>query len=193
MASLKLQHTSLWGLLTFLPSCSNGTIGIVPDGGAGAQAEALSIPDFPGDAETPATGNPQIVADWLKTGAYRKWRCEALVHQARSPSPHGSNRVCSNRKLADHGAGEFPIGAASVKEVYDDLGARRGYAIGKKVDSGTAPAWVWFMMEGSNIVANARGIAAAAAACTGCHAAAGTDAQHSGHDFVYTIVPPQVR
>jgi hypothetical protein len=173
-----------------LVSCSNGTE--IPRTQFEAAAPSAVVPNTPGDSETPATGDPQRVADWLASGAYRSWRCESVAHEARSPSPHGKNRVCNNRKIAEHGAGEFPIGAASVKEIYDDLGALKAQAIGLKVGAGAASAWVWFEIGGRTVVkVNARGDTREASACSSCHAEAGIDREHSGHDFVYTIVPAQ--
>jgi hypothetical protein len=43
-----------------------------------------------GEAQTPPQGYVAIEA-WLKTGVYKDWQCEAEVHAARSPSPHGFN------------------------------------------------------------------------------------------------------
>jgi hypothetical protein len=171
-----------------LASCSNGTEGARVE--LGAAVAPSPIPNTPGDSETPATGSSQLVADWLASGAYRKWRCEPEAHEARSPSPHGKNRVCNNRKIAEHGAGEFPVGSASVKEVFDDLGALHSYAIELKTSAGASQAWIWYMQKGTNVLVNARGNQPEAADCNACHLAAGSDKAHSGHDFVYTIVAP---
>jgi hypothetical protein len=102
----------------------------------------------------------------------------------------GKNRVCNNRKIAEHGAGEFPVGSASVKEVFDDLGALNSYAIELKTSAGASQAWIWYMQKGNTVLVNARGNQTEAADCNACHLRAGSDKAYSGHDFVYTIVPP---
>jgi hypothetical protein len=192
MPQWMLRYARSGGIALLLLSCSNGTIGLSADGGAMA-ARPAPIPNSPGDAQNPATGTPQAVADWLASGAYRQWRCEPAAHETRSSSPHRKNRVCSNRKVAEHGEGEFPVGSASVKELYDDLGALSGHAISIKTGLGAEPAWVWFEVQGSRVSVNARGDAAEASSCTSCHRVAGSDAEHGGHDFVYTAALSQRR
>src|SRR5258708_7175095 len=73
----------------------------------------------PGDAQTPAMGEAATAA-WLEDGAYRSWTCESRVHEGRSPSPHGFNRICSNDVISQRATagGEWPLGAAAVKETY---------------------------------------------------------------------------
>src|SRR5215510_13913647 len=63
---------------------------------------------------TPPMGGAALEA-WLATGAYRQWRCEPAVHEARPPSPHGFNRICSNAAIATNvsGSGPWPEGAAA--------------------------------------------------------------------------------
>jgi hypothetical protein len=58
-------------------------------------------PTGPGTAQLPAMGATEITA-WLKGGDYLNWTCEPTVHAARSPSPHGFNRICSNALLSQN-------------------------------------------------------------------------------------------
>lgn len=154
-----------------------------PASDAGCPASDAGCPGTAGDPQTPGTG-PQAEA-WLAKGDYKTWKSEPAVHDSRSPSPHGKNRIFSNAKLSAHGAGEYPVGAGSVKELYDAAGTTIvGYAIGLKTKAGAGDAWYWYEKMGTTVVANGNGVAL----CTGCHSAAGTDAAHSGHDFVYTQV-----
>jgi hypothetical protein len=172
--------------------CSNGTD--VPavaatDAGTGTPVSA-PVPDSPGDAEMPATGRAELIGDWIASGAYRAWTCEKAGHDARSPSPHGRNRICNNRKVVEHSTGEYPAGSASVKELFDDLGKLKGHSLSVKLGPGKAASWVWYMEIDGAVLLNGRGdTPGPSTECVGCHAGAGSDAKHSGHDFVYTQLP----
>lgn len=159
-------------------------------------------------SQTPPQGAAQVEA-WLKTGAYKDWQCEAAVHEARSPSPHGFNRICSNDLISANatGQGAWPKGAAAVKELYTslDASAPAGYSVYLKTadDSAGGANWYWYerlppadatrlglpevVADGMGDSGNAKSI------CVGCHVAAGTDAAHTpsagGRDQVYTPVP----
>lgn len=144
-----------------------------------------------GNAQTPPMGATAITA-WLTQGHYRSWHCEMASHAARSPSPHETNRICSNDLLSSHGTGEFPVGAASVKELFTASGTSpAGYAVALHVKAGTqGDSWYWYeTLPGSGVVADGLGDSGGAKSiCVGCHVAAGSDAAHAGHDFVYTQV-----
>ena len=78
----------------------------------------------------PTTGRTDVEA-WLTAGFYKSWSCEPTSHAKRSPSPHDQNRICSNAALSGFaGTGEYPVGAAGVKELFDDTGKTIvGYAV----------------------------------------------------------------
>jgi hypothetical protein len=163
------------------------------DAGCPASDAGCPATGTPGTAQTPPTGKQADIEAWLKKGDYKTWKCEPAAHDNRSPSPHGKNRICSNDKLSAHGAGEYPIGSASVKEIYADDGTTiLGYATGLKTAAGGGGAWYWYEnvnKAGLGLVANGLGTAGnPLSVCVGCHAAAGSDATHSGHDQVYTQV-----
>ncbi len=151
-------------------------------------------------SELPPTSGRVDIEAWLADGAYQSWECEAEAHPARSPSPHGINRICSNAALSGHGDGEFPVGAAAVKELYDDAGDTIiGYAVSRHVEAGTTGAsWYWYERvpldhpaphDDNGVVADGNGDSGPELAiCAACHMGAGSDAEHSGHDFVYTQV-----
>lgn len=166
-------------LLAAVPACTDD------DGGA----------TVPGDAQTPPQGSDTEISAWLTAGSYKGagWKCETAPHDARSPSPHGKNRICSNTKLTQTAApGKYPLGAASVKELIASDGTTiAGYAIGLKLADGASDGskWYWYEKMGNSVVFNGEGAAANTDLCSGCHAGAGTDAAHSGRDFVYTQVP----
>jgi hypothetical protein len=184
-----------------LAGCGSDTPN-TPANDAGMTTDTGTPPgDAGGTAQLPPMGREAVEA-WLMTRVYTMWHCEPMQHTARSPSPHGRNRICTNDALSGHtGAGEYPVGAAAVKELYDDAGMNIvGYAVARHVAPGTTGAtWYWYERVPANhpaphdangVVADGLGNAGPASTiCVGCHAAAGSDAMHSGHDFVYTRVP----
>src|SRR5688572_18664812 len=101
------------------------------------------------DPERPPTTAAEMTS-WLESGAYLGWACESEAHAARSPSPHGSNRICSNAVLSAHGTGEFPIDAASVKEIYQGENIV-GFAVYRKVTAGAGDAFYWYERVGNNV------------------------------------------
>lgn len=160
------------------------------------------------DAQTPPTSGRVDIEKWIMDASYKTWTCEPSVHAARSPSPHGFNRICSNDVImaAATSAGAWPKGAAAVKELYasatDTLPV--GYAVYLKTDANSAGGanWYWYERvpassdaphDSNGVVADAKGGSGPAMSiCVGCHAAAGTDAAHTpspgGHDLIYTPV-----
>lgn len=164
------------------------------------------------DPQLPPTSGFVDVEAWLAKGHYKSWKCESAPHAARSPSPHGINRICNNAKLTAQpaGPGEYPVGAAAVKELYsDDAGTIIGYAVEVHTSAGKNTAnWYWYERNptlgapakngSAGLVADGVGPDEGVAGgptqqiCTGCHMAAGADAAHNttdSHDFVYTHVP----
>lgn len=186
-------------VLAFVTGCGAAP-STMADGG-----DALSDPQLP-----PTTGFADMES-WLAKGLYKSWHCEPTKHDARSPSPHGINRICNNAKLTAQpkGPGEYPVGAAAVKELYDAAGTIIGYAVEVHVSAGKDTSnWYWYERNptlgapakngSTGLVADGvgpnEGVAGSGTekVCTGCHSAAGSDAAHTttdSHDFVYTHVP----
>lgn len=138
----------------------------------------------PGPQTPPTTGRTDIEA-WLAAGSYRAWHCEPAPHASRAPSPHGTDRICSNDALsASTGDGPFPVGAAAVKELYATPGTVTGYSVYLKVHEGSDGAdWYWYERIGTRNVADGPGSSGTARTiCVGCHASA-------PRDFVFTQVP----
>ncbi len=137
------------------------------------------------DPEVPPMG-ASAMGSWLAEGHYLKWKCEAAAHDARPQSPHSRNRICSNAKLSGAGAGEYPVDSASVKELFSGTAtAPTGYAVARHHQAGTTgDSWYWYEKLGASVVADGTNVSG----CAGCHQAAGSDAQHTGHDFIYTQV-----
>ena len=90
-------------------------------------------------------------------------------------SPHGKNLICSNDKVAtftDAVGAERPVGSAGVKELYDDSGALRGYAVYVKTQAASlgGASWYWYERIGANVVADGLGDTGPAnTICVGCH------------------------
>lgn len=151
-----------------------------------------------GSSQRPPRGAAAVEA-WLKKGDYMDWQCESGIHAARTPSPHGFNRICSNDAISSRATddGPWPEGAAGVKELYEsaDATAPMGYAVYLKTaaDSDDGANWYWYERIGDSTVADGLGDSGPAKSiCVSCHVAAGTDDAHTpstgGRDQVYTPV-----
>ena len=192
-------RSTLTSIATALSLLACTTTPATSDAGSGGDAGAVS--------QTPPMGS-SAVESWLATGAYRRWHCEPAVHAARSPSPHGFNRICSNDALsaAIPGTADWPVGAAAVKELYASATdtAPVGYAV--YLNTSTAHgggSWYWYERvplssmaphDSAGVVADGLGTSGAAMTiCVGCHMGAGSDAAHTpspgARDEVYTPVP----
>lgn len=128
--------------------------------------------------QTPPMGGARI-EPWLAQGLYKQWHCEGAPHPPRPPSPHGTDRICSNDLAsAAAGGGEYPVGAASVKELYDGGGRVFGYSVSRRISVGAGGQhWYWYERIGQGGVNEGTGIGV----CTGCHSGA-------AKDFVFTQV-----
>jgi hypothetical protein len=197
----------------FVVSCSNGDGGKATTADAGAAEAASSYDPMGGDAmnlagddDHPPTTSVADLRAWLMTGKYKtgNWKCESAPHDPRSPSVHAiQNRICNNKDLQMAPAtGEYPVGTSSVKELYDVGGMNVvGYAVDRHIAAGTTGAtWFWFEIvppivpiphDAMGVIAFGSGSTGGPvkANCVSCHGDAGKDANHSGHDFVYTKVP----
>lgn len=171
------KTASLFALLVLF-SLSCPPLGCGPDMGQGPG------PSGPGDAQTPPAGGAALDA-WLATGAYKSWACESGPMSPRPNGAHGRNRVCSNGLAQLNSGGEYAAGAASVKELYDGGTQLIGYAVSRHTKAGKTPdTWYWYEKLGGQVNADGIGVSS----CNGCHSAAGSDATHQGHDYIYLQV-----
>lgn len=153
-------------LLPAVVSCGSG-VGKLPPGGERA-----------GDAQNPPiTLDGAAIEAWIVGGSYLQWRCEPATHAARSPSPHGSNRICVNAATSSAAAsGDYPVGAASVKELTESDGRIIGYSLYARTAAGEGGASrLWYESFGGSVAV----LGAAEGGCTGCHGGA-------PRDFVFT-------
>jgi hypothetical protein len=130
------------------------------------------------DPQLPPRGSSDLLT-WIEAGHYKSWSCEPEPHAARTGSPHGKNRICSNELLTSStGTGPYPVGAAGIKEIISDSGSIRLYAVYRKVEAAAGgDSWYWFEGKGSDIASNGEGDST----CTGCHSGA-------PRDYVFTVV-----
>ena len=144
-----------------------------------------------GDPQTPPVTNAADVDAWLAKSFFQAWHCEtAAPHDFGKPSPHGVARVCSNDKVTGHAAGEYPVGAASVVELFDAAGATVvGHAVQVHTSAGGKDTdWYWFNRDATGVTVDGLGGAGTPqeTACVGCHASAGIG--YVGHDYVFVQV-----
>lgn len=173
------------------------TVGPPGDGAAGMDAGA--------DAELADTATPDGVASstqvppatsggldaWMASSPWMGWTCEPAPREARPSSPHQTVRVCENDVLttarAVGGTGDFPVGAAAVKEMYYQ-GAIWAVAIAVRGKPGIGgDSWFWWrkVLDGTETPAITHADYGDAF-CAGCHAGA---ASGGGRDFIFTSVP----
>ncbi len=143
--------------------------------------EPTSFGDVTNDPELPPRGEGDIDG-WIDEGHYLAWRCEPQPVDNRFGSPHRpQTRTCNNAVIASAAlTGELPVGAASVKEMYDDTGQIKGFGVSRKIATGGAAGWYWY--EKLNGAVHADGTGAPAGSCSGCH-------MNATRDFTYVSVP----
>jgi hypothetical protein len=139
------------------------------------------------DPQRPPAETKQVEA-WLARGFYKDWLCEdePTAKTDGAPAIHvhgGKSLVCTNALLARTeraGDDEYPEGVASVKEIVDAAGKVTLTAVAVKIADQSDGGEGWYWYEG------ARYSGVGISTCTGCHGAAGADADHPGAgDFVY--------
>ena len=191
-----------------LAACGSDTTSGSGGGGTGATSTGATSSSstgsggtmLPTDAQTPPQGGVEAMKTWLATGDYKMWHCEKAEHASKDPSPHSFNRICSNDKLAGAGAtGNFPAGAAGVKELWDKIGGKIiGYAVYVKADADSAGGANWYWYEDNPtipapvgpIVADGYGTSGQPKTiCVDCHSHAASGFAATARDFVFTQVP----
>lgn len=184
-----MNHRLTFALLLFCAplGCGKDAPDKLPDAGASdlaASSTDLAGADLAGgtafDPQTPPQGGAPLMA-WLSAGYYKSWHCEAAAHPAGPNGAHGTNRVCSNTLQAGTGgSGEFPVGSASVKELYSGSNVV-GYAVSLRIKTGpNGDSWYWYENGFGGV-----GISS----CTGCHSKAGSGGTYIGRDYVFVRVP----
>jgi hypothetical protein len=130
---------------------------------------------LPATPQRPPRGQAAIES-WLAEGHHRSWRCETGVSPMRLTGNHGRHRICSNDLLLSSPSGPYPVGAASVKELFLVGEQPNGFAVGLKIEEGLgAHTWYWYERRGA--VASARPLAQGIGVpdCAVCHGTAPRD------------------
>ena len=152
--------------------------------GCGGEMNPPPGPSGSSDAQTPPMGDAALKT-WMAKGDYKAWACESGPMNARPNGAHARNRVCSNKLTQANTGGEYAVDAASVKELFGSSDQIIGYAVSRHIKPGkTADTWYWYEISGGSVAADGVGVGL----CHGCHSAAGSDAAHQGHDYVYLQV-----
>jgi len=199
----------VFGSIAVLAACSSSSTDTTADAGGATPdtgTTSTGTTSLPVNAQTPPATNSAAVEAWITAGSYKTWHCETAPHDARSPSPHGTNRICSNDLTNGFsGTGERPVGSAGVKELYDGTGKTIvGYAVYLKTKAASDGGNTWYWYErvplDSGVPHDAKGVVADGFGdttnpkliCVSCHGAAGSDAAHTpspgSGDQVYTQV-----
>jgi hypothetical protein len=142
----------------------------------GAAPDAAPADAAPFSAQLPPLGQA-LLEQWLRAGHYLTWTCEAGISARRLNGAHGRHRICSNQALVDSAEVPYPVGAASVKELYDGSDRPNGYAIGVKVAPGLdEDSWYWYERTGSSPTSRPVADGVGVKICgTECHRAAPRD------------------
>ena len=167
-SGLMRPSTALW--TPFLLAATTA-IGCASDGDGGEAPPA-------GD-EVPPRESGAMEA-WLADAPYLGWTCEPELRPPVDPSPHGEARVCQNQILLDaDGDGEFPPGAASVKEQGSGGSVSLVSVVVRATTGGGGESWYWWRKDVNLdlVVVDAFG----AAECASCH-------QDAERDFVFTLL-----
>jgi hypothetical protein len=174
---------AFWVAIVNAASCGGGTPARVIDAALDAPPDSPPPVDDPTNPDVPPRGDA-LLTPWLAAGYYKDWTCEPAVHPPEYPSNHGDNRTCNNSILhtAPPGVGNFPLNAASVKEMYaDDDVTILGYAVSRKINDNLGDGWYWYQKTaGSGVTAD--GMAdAMVSPCYACH-------QCAPRDFTFAVV-----
>jgi hypothetical protein len=124
---------------------------------------------------------------YLQAGSYKTWGAEAAIHPAGGPHPTNVRSFANpilEAAMRQGGVTKFPIGSATVKELYSGSNVLNGWAVSvKTANDGRASDWYWYevlnVAPNAAPVANGNGISG----CAGCHSA--------GTDYVRTRFPFQ--
>lgn len=149
------------------------------DGGNATTPDAADapVPDAAAaDPQLPPQGQAAL-EPWLQAGHYKTWTCEQAIQDKRLNGAHARHRICSNRLLMESLDGPYPVGAASVKEMYESDDRPNGFAVGVKVTAGLGEStWYWYERTGTSPTSRPVADAVGAKLCGGdCHIKAPRD------------------
>jgi hypothetical protein len=139
---------------------------------AACQGSEPSAPDAapdPGTPDRPPRGQA-LLEPWLAQGFYKAWKCESMIFNPRLTGNHGRHRICANDLLVGSTAGTYPVGASSVKELFDANDQPNGWAVGLKIEAAEGPqTWYWYERRGTNPMGTPKADGTAPPDCAVCH------------------------
>jgi hypothetical protein len=145
------------------------------DSGSPAPADSGAADADPGTPQRPPVGQATLEA-WLAQAFYKGWACEGPISPPRLTGNHGRHRICSNQALLDSGAGAYPVGAASVKELFTSADQPNGFAVGVKIQADVGPgSWYWYERRGPSPTARPLAEGIGVPDCAVCHGLAPRD------------------
>jgi hypothetical protein len=129
----------------------------------------------PGTPQRPPVGQAALEA-WLAQAFHQAWTCEDRIFPPRLTGTHGRHKICSNQAMLASTSGPYPVGAASVKELYTTTDQPNGFAVGVKVEEGPgAHTWYWYERRGTSPSARPLAEGVGVPDCAVCHGTAPRD------------------
>lgn len=125
-------------------------------------------------SQLPPTNGAELLP-WLEAETYTGWQSESAPHPSAGPHFEGVWTFVNDALYTSLEAGDpmHPQGAAAVKELFDGVGTRQGWAVMVKVqpDSAGGAGWYWYENYNGMVFADGtdKGL------CTGCHGMGGID------------------
>ena len=158
-------------LALFILGCGSATAPPAPPVADAGWQDAVEPPS----PQRPPRGGQAAMEEWLAAGWFRSWRCEPDISPPRLTGNHGRHRICSNDLLLASAEGPYPVGAASVKELFNGQDPN-GFAVGLKVEAGLGPhTWSWYERRGPSPTAKPLAQGVGVPDCAVCHGMAGRD------------------
>jgi hypothetical protein len=143
--------------------------GCDPEPGSLIDCEPAPVPSGEiGDDVAPA--EPAAMQAWLASGGYAGYLAESAPH--RSSGAHSTVRTFVNRRLAEslaECASPHPVGATSVKELYDGEELRGWAVMVKTGDPLGASHWYWYEVFDLGPDAAPAVAGQGHGTCRGCH------------------------
>lgn len=135
--------------------------------------------------KTAPPAEPQALNRFLQAGSYKAWPRESAPHPSRGPHPVTVLTYLNPAMQASLAAGnkDHPAGSAIVKELFDDKGRIRGWAVSIKTEakSRLGKGWYWYEVLSPEAGARADYAGQGLLLCSACHA--------TGKDYVLTTFP----
>ena len=139
----------------------------------------------PGTPQRPPVGQAALEA-WLAQAFHQAWTCEDRIFPPRLNGTHGLHKICSNQALlaSTSTSGPYPVGAASVKQLFTAGNQPNGFAVGVKIEEGEGPnTWYWYERRGTSPTARPLAEGINVPDCAVCHGMA-------PRDYVYIRAAP---